>query len=411
MPRDEFSDDESWGFTTPPPPDDRLWRHPSELRGATASRTDAPAPSTRPPRQLWVVGLLSGLVGAVGAVGVVGAFGGFDRTVVQRVTARPESAWSAVDVPVGGQARIDVPDVARKIAPVMALVETDAAAGRVTGSALALRSEGYLVTSAELIPEQADVFVVLADGGRRKARVIGSDPYTNVAVLALPGESLRVPTLGSGSGIVLGADAVVVTAAPDARSPAVSSGVISALDQQTTSALGVELQGLIRTDASVAPNVRGGALVDRSGLVVGLITTVTNPADTDGGGSLAAPIGAAREVAASFITYGYPSNVWLGIYGMNAGGGATGAAGGALVTDVRANSPAAAAGLAASDVIVGVDDVPVDSMATLVRLLRARRAGQLLRIELTRGGQPQATIAYLGAPPSDARSLPQPAPS
>ncbi|HEX9969032.1 MAG TPA: trypsin-like peptidase domain-containing protein, partial [Acidimicrobiales bacterium] len=372
---DGLGDDEP---TTPLlPPDDRLWRHPSEV----AAHIRRPRPPRRRGKdgRMWPVALLAGLIGAILATGVLTATGLMSprstiRTVVQREAAPP--AVSAV-------AGAGIVEIADRTRPAMVEVRETGSDARI-GAGVVFRSDGWVLTSHQAVLGVEQVSVVLDDGSSAPARVAGRDPETNIAVLKVDRTNLTPALLGSVSSLKVGQVAVVVGGS-------LSVGVLSALGQEVRMPKGPLLLDMIQTDAPVQPSSAGGALVDNAGAVIGIATSI------DGSG-YATPIDVARDVAEQFITSGKVLHGWLGIDGDDLSAGeaaALGVEGGAVVRRVRDGSPAAAVGLAAKDVVVAADGATIESMTALKVFLRSKRPGQAVDLTFVRGGKQFHAVATL----------------
>lgn len=352
------------------PPDDRLWRHPSEM-----ASHPMPAPRPRAAQRGWPVALLAGVIGALLATGVLTVTGTMERktdtikTVVQRETA-------PLAVPVAAGAGIV--EIAEKTKPAVVEVRRgrEETAG---GSGVVFRSDGWIMTSAQVVDGVETVAIVLADGSTETGMVAGRDPESNVALVKVARTGMDTAALGTAATLKVGQVAVVVGAS-------LSVGVISALGREVKAPQGALLLDMIQTDAPVQPASAGGALVDSGGGVIGITAAI------DGGG-YATPIDVARDVADQLIAHGRVQYAWLGVEGGDTTGGA-------VVRRVRDGSPAAAAGLAPKDVVVSIDGTTVESMTALKVLLRSRRPGQTVDITFLRDGRTHHVIATLSPRPT-----------
>ena len=371
-------DDEPQPYREPPPPDDRLWRHPSEVA------------LQRPPprRQLWVVGLASALAASIistGLVVVVAGFldagGGADRSV-------DTAAFFPQPAVVGAKA--DVVAVADRVRP--AIVQLKVERGRSgSGSGVLFRSDGHLLTNAHVVEGATSVTVVLSSGREIAAHVVGSDPDSDTAVVKIEGGPFPVADLGSTVDLKVGQEAIAI-GSPLGLSggPSVTLGVVSALHRSLRTRTGQQLADMVQTDAPIAPGSSGGALLDAGGRVIGITTAVAvTDAGADGFG-FATPIDAARSAAEQLIATGKVVTVWLGVTGKDLDGPTAEELkvdGGAVIEQVMAGSPAERAGLSARDVILRVDGQPVTSMNVLVRAVRAHRPGDVFTVEIVRDKQ------------------------
>ena len=416
----EGPDEDGGGSGPPLPPEDRLWRHPSEI-GAGAIPPPRPPvgspaapvpPSARGAPSAWLVGAVSGVAGAALTLGVLAGTGGLDaevnRTqVVERVAPIPASTLP-VSSPPGADAPGSVATLAAAVRPAVARVEVTRAAAAdapeaetttTIGSAVVFRDDGYLLTSADLVDHSLRIVVVLDGGRATDGRIVGTDPLTDVAVLAIEETGLDTAVLGTADDLTIGQPALVVGSAntPGAL-PAVTAGIVSALGRTLeTDGDRPPRHGLIQTDAPLDPAATGGPVLDRRGAVVG-ITTDPPAAATGDGLSFAVPIDTARRVAGQIILTGSVHHPWLGIEGSDLRAGEADAlqvAGGARVATVSEGSPADLAGLETDDVITAVGETRVTSMADLVVRLREHQPGDVVLISYQRAGQAGFCVATL----------------
>lgn len=370
-------DDEPQPYREPPSPDDRLWRHPSEIA------------LKRPParRQLWVVGIASALAASLISTGLAVAAGhlldaGGSSRQADRAGILPQASL------VGSRA--DVVTVAERLRP--AIVQLKVERGRAgTGSGVLFRADGYVLTNAHVVEGATSVTVVLASGREVAARVVGSDAESDTAVVKVDGGPFPVAELGSTAELKVGQEAIAIGSPLGLTGgPSVTVGVISALHRSVRTRTGQSLMDMVQTDAPIAPGSSGGALLDAYGRVIG-ITTAVSMTDTGAEGfGFATPIDAARSAAEQLISTGKVVTVWLGVEGSDVDA-ATAADlnldGGAMIEKVKADSPAERAGLAPKDVIVRVDGKPVTSMTMLVVAVRAHHPGDVFTVEIVRDKQ------------------------
>lgn len=370
-------DDEPQPYRVPPAPDDRLWRHPSEMA------------VNRPPgrRQLWVVGLASALAASLLSTGLAVLAGnlldaGGGQRAVDTAGLFPQ--------PTLTNAPTDVVEVAARVRP--AIVQLKVEKGRTgSGSGVLFRSDGHLLTNAHVVEGATSVVVVLASGREVAARVVGSDSDSDTAVVKVDGGPYPVATLGSTADLKVGQEAIAI-GSPLGLSggPSVTVGVVSALHRSVRTRTGQSLIDMVQTDAPIAPGSSGGALLDSSGRVIGITTAVAMTDTGAEGFGFATPIDAARSVAEQLITTGKVVTVWLGVEGSDLDGATAvelNVEGGAMIEKVKADSPAEKAGLAPRDVIVKVDGKPVTSMGMLVVAVRAHRPGDVFTVEIVRDRQ------------------------
>lgn len=367
------------------PPDDRLWRHPSEV-AATSTGLVATLEAQGPPRLVTVVALTSciSVLLTLGVVAVVRPFGG------------PSSSdlATAVTTPSGGLGTVaDVAELTSRLRPAIAQVAARRPGGGETwGSGVIFREDGMLLTTHRLVDGAEHVAVTLDDGRELGAAIVGTDRDTDLAVLDLDGHDFPVAALGEGrAAMKVGQPAITIGAGsgPSPTGPLVRVTVVSAMGQEA-GANGRTFVDMIRTDAAMEQGCEGGAVVDASGKVIGIAATNV----PTGGGTIgyATPIDVARSVATELMAGGRVQRAWLGIEGDSGSGGV-------VVGTVLDASPAASAGLAEGDVIVGIDGVDVTSMSSLVVQLRMFRPGATTSLVVRRDGIERRIPLTLGERP------------
>jgi S1-C subfamily serine protease len=392
------------------PPDDRLWRHPSELHDSPLPPAAAPAPARprRADRRIWVAALAAGVVGAILASGVSVAAGAWQHstTVVRPV----EHVVDTVDSPVidnstSSPRETDVEQIAEQLRPAVVQLLINGDRGKVNGSGVIFRTDGYVLTNNHVVGGASSVVAVLSDGRQAKARLIGSDPETDVAVVKVDVPVPAVAMLGTVATLKVGQTAMAIGSPPGASGgESVTVGVVSALGQQVMSSDGVPLLDMIQTDAPIAPGSTGGALVDAWGEVIGITTTPAADDSSPRGLGFATPVDVARGVADQLIATGHASHVWLGVQGSDIDSMTASeldVTGAAEVKQVVSGSPAAKAGLATADIIVQMDDRQITSMGSLMVSLRDHRPGDRVTITFVRNGHRRSVQAVLTERPAN----------
>ncbi|HEV3495296.1 MAG TPA: trypsin-like peptidase domain-containing protein, partial [Actinomycetes bacterium] len=207
----------------------------------------------------------------------------------------------------------------------------------------------------------------------------------------IDGGPFPVAELGSTSELKVGQQAIAIGSPLGLTGgPSVTVGVVSALHRSVRTRTGHNLMDMVQTDAPIAPGSSGGALLDAGGRVIGITTAVATTDTGAEGFGFATPIDTARNVAEQLITTGKVVTVWLGVEGSDLDGATAldlKVDGGAMIEQVRTDSPAEKAGLAARDVVVGVDGKPVTSMGMLAVAVRARRPGDVITLDVVRDKQ------------------------
>ena len=380
-------------------PDDRLWRHPSEV----AHPAWAPPAAARPPgldSRVWVVAVLGGLIGSLLTTGLITASGGFDRREVPSRSVERVASQAPVLRVAAPTTNVEIAD---RVRPTIAKLTVDADEGQGSGSGVILRDDGHILTNNHVVEGARAITVELADGKEYKARLVGGDPDSDVAVVKIEG---RFPPalLGTAEGLKVGQAALAIGSPLGlAGGPSLSVGVISAIGREVPSRDGPPLYDMIQTDAPIAPGSSGGALVDASGAVIGITTAIAvDPTVGAEGLGFATPIDIARDVAEQLITTGEVVHVWLGIEGTDiddATSETLAIRGGVLIRSVRRGSPADDAGVRERDVIVAIDDQKITSMGALVVALRTRRPGDTVDVSLVRDGKATTVRAVLAERP------------
>jgi serine protease DegQ len=266
------------------------------------------------------------------------------------------------------------------------------------GSGVIVSPEGYLLTNNHVIEGADDIEVQLADGRRAKARVIGTDPDTDVAVLKIELDRLPAITFGSVEKLQVG-DVVLAIGNPFGVGQTVTSGIVSALGRNQ---LGINtFENFIQTDAAINPGNSGGALVDAQGNLLGINTAIFSRTGGSLGIGFAIPVTTARQVMDSLIRDGMVTRGWIGVEPRDltteiAQSLKLPIQEGVLITGVLRNGPASAAGLRPGDVVVKVADTPVANTAQLLSAVAALKPQTQAPIGVQRGDRTlelQVTVA------------------
>ncbi len=250
------------GLGPPPPADDRLWRHPSEMGGSAPIRIV----TTRAPRYRGVaIGVVSGLVGAAAMLAVLVSTGAVEHhgttVAVEQVKQSLPSADSQVQ------------RVTAKVLPTLARVDAATPTGTISGTAVVFRSDGYLLTTAEVVTGAHALTAQLSNGTTLPATLVGVDVASDVAVLKVAQTQLQAAVLADEDDIALGEPAMAIDCISGRPStPDVSLGLVSALGRRVSSGNGTVLGDMIQTNVRPAPNDAAAVLVDSTGAVLGLIT-------------------------------------------------------------------------------------------------------------------------------------------
>lgn len=271
------------------------------------------------------------------------------------------------------------------------------------GSGFIIDSRGYILTNNHVVANAQEITVTLSGGEKIEATLVGRDAYSDLAVIKVPSESVDVAALlGNSDQIRVGQKAIAI-GNPFGLSHTLTTGIVSALDRSIETSEGVEIDGLIQTDAAINPGNSGGPLLNSSGEVIGINTAIFSVSGGYQGIGFAIPINKAKEVASHIITSGQVPRPWLGITSINVKYLSNAldlpVDFGALVQEIVPGSPAARAGLQGGnrlavlgnvqfyiggDIIVSIDDEKITDDGKLASILLKKKVGQNIKIGLYR---------------------------
>jgi len=251
--------------------------------------------------------------------------------------------------------------------------------------------EGYVLTNYHLIARADEISVGLNDGRSLEAKLIGSDPETDLAVIQIPAENLAALQLADSDGLQVG-DFVVAVGNPFGLGQTVTSGIVSALGR--TGLRGLQYQNFIQTDASINPGNSGGALINLRGELVGINSAIFTPSGGNVGIGFAIPASMARYVMEQLIRFGEVRRGTFGIFVQDltaelAGAFAVDAGQGVLVAEVAVGSAAEDAGLQPGDVIVRMANRSINSAQDFHNAEGRLALGESLQLEFLREGKTQ----------------------
>ncbi len=269
------------------------------------------------------------------------------------------------------------------------------------GSAVIMSPEGYLLTNNHVTANAEQIVVALKDGRETLARVIGSDPETDLAVLKIDLANLPAITLGHSDRIRVG-DVTLAIGNPFGVGQTVTMGIISATGRNQ---LGLNTyEDFIQTDAAINRGNSGGALVDAGGNLIGINTAIISESGGSQGIGFAIPVKLALEVMKSIIEHGQVIRGWLGVEVQSLTQELAESFGqegrpGIVVAGVYRDGPAARAGLQPGDLILSIDGVQsADGRSSMNQVARAR-PGEKIDIDILRNGKPLTLTAEVGMRP------------
>ncbi|MBO0735701.1 MAG: Do family serine endopeptidase [Alphaproteobacteria bacterium] len=313
--------------------------------------------------------------------------------VVSRVTP------GIVGISVRGRVREDNPllqdPIFRRFFNLQQPVERETQA---TGSGVIVdASEGYVMTNAHVVENASSIEVTTKDNRHLKARLIGRDPGTDIAVLQISPGGLTAVPIGNSDRLQVG-DFVLAIGNPFGLGQTVTSGIVSALGR---SGLGIEgYEDFIQTDASINPGNSGGPLVDLQGRVVGINTAILAPGGGNIGIGFAVPINMARQVMDQLIRYGEIKRGRIGVAIQDLTPDLAQALGtkhtqGAVIARVEPGSPAERAGLRTNDLVIAINGAPMRSGSELKNRVGLSRIGDDVELTIERGGQERNVIVRI----------------
>jgi serine protease DegQ len=255
------------------------------------------------------------------------------------------------------------------------------------GSGVIVSAEGYLITNHHVVEGADEIEVLLADGRQAQAKLVGTDPETDVALLKIGLDKLPTVTFGNSARLQVG-DAVLAIGNPFGVGQTVTSGIVSALDRR---GLGLNVfENFIQTDAAINPGNSGGALVDASGNLVGINTAIFSRSGGSLGIGFAIPAATARLVMEGLIKDGKVIRGWIGVEPRDltpdmAETLRLPVKSGVLITGVLQDGPASSGGMQPGDVVTRIGDTPVANTAELLNAVASLAPGSNAAIAVQRG--------------------------
>ena len=282
---------------------------------------------------------------------------------------------------------------------------------RGSGSGFLWDRLGHVVTNNHVVEGATSALVRLADGRAYPARLVGTAPDHDLAVLRIDAGDGQPAALSPGSSADLQVgQGVLAIGNPFGLDWTLTTGIVSALGRELPAGRGRAIRGLIQTDAAINPGNSGGPLLDSGGRLIGVNTAIYSPSGSSAGIGFAVPVDTVKRVVPQLIATGRYAPPVLGIAHDPRGDALLAGAGlrGVLVLDVAPDGPAAAAGLRPArvgrdgrvilgDVIVAVDGAPVDGSDSLGAALDQRQAGETVTLGILRDGARTEVAVTLAA--------------
>lgn len=272
------------------------------------------------------------------------------------------------------------------------------------GSGVIIDPNGYIVTNNHVIDRASEIKVYLYNKKEYQAKVIGTDPKTDLAVIKIEATGLSYLKWGDYDRLSVG-DIVLAVGSPFGLSQTVTMGIISALGRGNVGI--ADYEDFIQTDASINPGNSGGALVNMKGELIGINTAIFSRTGGNEGIGFAVPVSIAKVISTSLIKTGKVVRGWLGV-GIQeitpdlAKAFKVKEQKGALVSDVNEHGPALKAGVQRGDVIVEFDGKEVQSVSELRNRVAQTTVGADIKMKVIRDGQEKLLTIHIGERPSDA---------
>jgi serine protease DegQ len=273
------------------------------------------------------------------------------------------------------------------------------------GSGVIVSSKGYVLTNHHVVEAADEIEVALADGKKLKAKAVGSDPETDIAVLQVEGGPLPAITFGDADALRVG-DVVLAIGNPFGVGQTVTMGIVSALGR---SQLGINtFENFIQTDAAINPGNSGGALIDTAGNLVGINTAIYSRSGGSLGIGFAIPASSAKHVMEQIIQTGGVTRGWIGVEAREitpemSESFRLGATTGVLIEGVLRGGPADRAGLRPGDILVAIEGSPVKDPNSMLNLVAALVPGKPASIRLKRDNKDLEIQVAVGKRPSQQR--------
>jgi putative serine protease PepD len=365
-PLDEGPDDEQTPRGAPPDPLDRLWVHPTELPALAPGLTSGSRQSTRRSTRWWLSPVFAGATGAVVTLAVLAIAGMIDDGSTSGSKATPDVATART---------FTAQDAASRVGLSLIAITVRDATGTRRGSGVCVRHGGQVLTSARLLGNATTATVQTTSGQRFTARVLARDKTTDLALLTVE-SGYDLPAADLATRAALSGTQVWIIGAPTPGTTALwmSGGMLSSTSSIAWNKNGPDTGGLLETDAIASDAAQGGALIDRSGAVVGIVLGHVGTSRT----TFAVPIGTAVVVAEQLRANGKAAHGSAGLVGSDADDGPT-------VVKVDAGGPASQAGIRPGDVVLSIDGLAVESMSDLLAIVRSHEPGDKLRFAVERG--------------------------
>jgi len=373
---------------------------------------------------LMVAGMMASIAAGAAAGGAVAYFVLKDRpndtstpalsATTEAPAVLPASASSGLSPaePLDGSAAQAAASLAPSVVTVVNYLEASPGAfgfgsqsGQLSGSGVVITDQGHIVTNAHVVEDTDRLEVILSDGTTLAAALVGSDAYSDLAVIQIDAGVAPTAVLGDSDALLPGDTVIAIGSPLGDLTNTVTVGVVSAKDRNLETSSGFQMEGLLQTDAAINSGNSGGPLVSLEGEVVGINTLVVRSSGLSGttaeGLGFAIPSNTVRTIAGQLIASGQVTRPYLGIRWEwitpeVAAANRLSFSYGAYVTVVSSGSPADEAGLRQGDVILGVDGTRFDEDSPFLNELLNHAPGDTIVLDVVRGDsevQVQVTLS------------------
>lgn len=265
----------------------------------------------------------------------------------------------------------------------------------VSGSGFFISDKGYILTNNHVVEGTKEVNIILSDGTEEKAALVGTDPYSDIAILKSEGNVPAVAKLGNSDLLKPGESVIAIGSPLGNFKNTVTVGVVSATGRSIETGQGYQVEDLIQTDAAINQGNSGGPLVNLAGEVIGINNMIVRGSGSGTvaeGLGFAIPVNTAQAVANQIIDHGYFSRPFMGISYQAISPEIASAYNlptkwGAYVTKVVDGSPASKAGLQANDIIISIDGIKMDETHNYLNVLYTYKPGDKVSLGVMRDGK------------------------
>jgi putative serine protease PepD len=312
------------------------------------------------------------------------------------VASTPVAATSSTITAVWQRSKAGVVDITVTGAQQPGAFGAPGGGGQAEGSGFVIDTDGHIVTNAHVVDGAGTVTVHFANGKSVKARVVGTDGSSDLAVLQVnvPASQLDPLPLGSSSSVDVG-EGVIAIGSPFGLPGSVTAGIVSAVGRTIKAPNGYSIANSVQTDAAINHGNSGGPLLDGDGRVIGVNAQIESESGGNDGVGFAIPVDTVKQVSSAIVAGRAVEHAYLGV---SIGDSSQG--NGVLVQQVQPNTPASDAGLRQGDLITALDGNPVASSDALTTAIASKKPGATVKLTVERNGSTITLTAKLASRPS-----------